>query len=532
MENCIQCNQCAMVCPHAAIRPVLVTDDELAAAPDGFEAKKALGKELKAYKFRIQVFAEDCMGCGNCADICPAKKPALVMKPLDTQLATQVPNQRYFSSLPVRDGLVKRNSIKGSQFYQPLLEFSGACAGCGETPYGKLLTQLFGDRMVIGNATGCSSIWGGSAPGIPYCVNEDGAGPTWGNSLFEDPAEFTYGMFLGALQQRKMLVDLVTEAMETDIDGALKEALGGWLENMKDAEGAKRYGDQIREMLFAYEGNPLLEKIDTLSTHFAKRSYWIFVGDGSAYDISFGGIDHVLATGEDINVMIYDTEVYSNTGGQSSKATPTGSIAKFAASGKKTAKKDLGGMAMTYGYVYVASVGMGANKQQLIKAFVEAENYDGPSLIMAYSPCINHGIKKGMGKTQLETDMAVKCGYWPLYRYNPMLKAEGKNPFVLDSKEPNGSLQAFLSGEVRYAALQMTFPDEAKRLHTRLEAELVDRYTALKQMAEAEYVAAQPSGELAVPDEDDADSCTLAGTAEHAGRAGADDACDDGRAGK
>ena len=532
IDNCIQCNQCAMVCPHAAIRPVLVTEDELKAAPEGFEAKKALGKELKEFKFRIQVFAEDCMGCGNCADICPAKKPALVMKPLDTQTQRQVPNQRYASSLPVREGLVGRNTVKGSQFYQPLLEFSGACAGCGETPYAKLLTQMFGERMVIGNATGCSSIWGGSAPSIPYCVNEDGCGPTWGNSLFEDPAEFTYGMFLGQLQQRQVLADLVTEALETDLDDNLKAAMKGWLENRKDADASKRYGDQIREMLFAHSGNPLLDRIDSLGSYFTKRSYWIFVGDGSAYDISFGGIDHVLATGEDINVIVYDTEVYSNTGGQSSKATPTGSIAKFAASGKKTAKKDLGGMAMTYGYVYVASVGMGANKQQLIKAFSEAERYDGPSLIMAYSPCINHGIKKGMGKTQEETSLAVKSGYWPLYRFNPMLAAEGKNPFVLDSKEPDGSLQEYLAGEVRYAALQKLFPDEAKRLHTQLEAEFADRYTKLKRKAEAEYVPAEPSGELAAPVEEDGDACTLAGTAEHAGRAGADDACDDGRAGK
>ncbi len=532
IDNCIQCNQCAMVCPHAAIRPVLVTEDELKAAPEGFEAKKALGKELKAYKFRIQVFAEDCMGCGNCADICPAKKPALVMKPLDTQTQGQVPNQRYASSLPVREGLVARSTVKGSQFYQPLLEFSGACAGCGETPYAKLLTQLFGERMVIGNATGCSSIWGGSAPSIPYCVNEDGCGPTWGNSLFEDPAEFTYGMFLGQLQQRQVLADLVAEAMETDIDDNVKAAMKGWLENMKDADGSKRYGDQIREMLFAYSDNPLLDRIDRLGSYFTKRSYWIFVGDGSAYDISFGGIDHVLATGEDINVIVYDTEVYSNTGGQSSKATPTGSIAKFAASGKKTAKKDLGGMAMTYGYVYVASVGMGANKQQLIKAFSEAESYDGPSLIMAYSPCINHGIKKGMGKTQEETSLAVKSGYWPLYRFNPTLTAEGKNPFVLDSKEPDGSLQEYLAGEVRYAALQKLFPDEATRLHTRLEAEFADRYAKLKRKAETEYMPAEPPGELAAPVEGDGDACTLAGTAEHAGRAGADEACDDGRAGK
>ncbi len=532
MENCIQCNQCAMVCPHAAIRPALVTDEELAAAPKGFEAKKALGKELKEYKFRMQVFTEDCLGCGNCADICPAKKPALVMKPLATQIEKQVPNQRFFSSLPVREGLVSRNSVKGSQFYQPLLEFSGACAGCGETPYTKLLTQLFGDRMVIGNATGCTSIWGGSAPAIPYCTNSEGCGPAWGNSLFEDPAEFTYGMLLGEIQQRKVLAELVTEAVTTDIDDDLKAAMKGWLENMKDAVESKRYGDQIKEMLFAYAGNPLLEEIDSLSKHFTKRSFWIFVGDGSAYDIAYGGIDHVLASGEDINVMVYDTEVYSNTGGQSSKATPTGSIAKFAASGKKTAKKDLGGMAMTYEYVYVANVAMGANKQQLIKAFTEAEGYDGPSLIMAYAPCINHGIKKGMGKSQEEEKLAVNSGYWPLYRYNPTIAAEGKNPFILDSKDPDGSLQEFLAGEVRYASLQKLFPDEAKRLHTRLEAEFTDRYKKLKKKAEEKFEPAEASGELATPSDDDSDACTLAGTAEHAGRAGADDACDDGRAGK
>jgi len=532
MENCIQCNQCAMVCPHASIRPVLVTDEELNNAPEGFEAKKALGKELKEYNFRIQVFAEDCMGCGNCADICPAKKSALVMKPLDTQIEKQVPNQRYAASLPVREGLVARHTVKGSQFYPPLLEFSGACAGCGETPYAKLLTQLFGERMVIGNATGCTSIWGGSAPSIPYCVNEEGCGPTWGNSLFEDPAEFTYGMLLGGLQQRRLLADLVGEAVATDIDEELKTAMQGWLDNFKDAEGSKRYGDQVREMLFAHPENPLLNRIDSLSSYFTKRSYWIFLGDGAAYDIAFGGIDHVLASGEDINVIVYDTEVYSNTGGQSSKATPTGSIAKFAASGKKTAKKDLGAMAMTYGYVYVASVGMGANKQQMIKAFTEAESYDGPSLILAYAPCINHGIKKGMGKTQEETHLAVKSGYWPLYRYHPELAAEGKNPFVLESKAPDGSLQTFLSGEVRYAALQKLYPEEAKNLHSRLEAEFADRFAALKRKAEAEYASAPPSGEPTARVEGDTDACVLSGTAEHAGREGAEEACDDGRAGK
>ena len=420
-ENCIQCNQCAMVCPHAAIRPVLLTDAELAGANKGFETIKALGKELKGYHFRMQVNTLDCLGCGNCVDICPAKKPALIMKPLDTQMEAQVPNHKFSVDVPVKDHLVKRNSVKGSQFVQPLLEFSGACAGCGETPYTKLITQLFGERMIIGNATGCSSIWGGSPP-IPYCTNADGFGPTWGNSLFEDPAEFTYGMMLGLIQQRKKLADLIGKAVESDISGEIKDAMKGWLDNLKRPEGSKKYGDQLKKLLPAVKDNPLLDEINGMAKLFTKKSFWVFLGDGSAYDIAFGGIDHIIASGDDINIMIYDTEVYSNTGGQSSKATPTGSVAKFAASGKKTCKKDMGGMAMTYGYVYVANVGMGANKQQLVKALTEAESYDGPSLIMAYSPCINHGIKKGMGKGQEETKLAVESGYWQLYRYNPTLK--------------------------------------------------------------------------------------------------------------
>jgi pyruvate-ferredoxin/flavodoxin oxidoreductase len=483
MDNCIQCNQCAMVCPHAAIRPVLLTDEEKDKAPSAFETKKALGKELKEYHFRIQVNTLDCMGCGNCADICPAKKPALVMKPLETQTEAQVPNNEYFTALPVKDDLLKRNSIKGSQFCQPLLEFSGACSGCGETPYAKLLTQMFGERMVIGNATGCSSIWGGSAPSIPYCVNKDGFGPTWGNSLFEDPAEFTYGMLLGAIQRRAKLAELINEALGTDIPQELKDAMTGWLGSMRDPVESKKYGDIMKSLMPQQKGNPMLAEINSMAELFTKRSYWIFVGDGSAYDISYGGIDHVLASGEDINVIVYDTEVYSNTGGQSSKATPTGSIAKFAASGKKTAKKDLGGMAMTYGYVYVANVGMGANKNQLMKAFTEAESYDGPSLIMAYSPCINHGIMKGMGKSQEEIKLAVESGYWPLYRFNPMLEEEGKNPFTLDSKEPDGSLRDFLKGEVRYASLEKTFPAEAEKLHAQLEKEFTARYEKLKLLA-------------------------------------------------
>lgn len=484
MDNCVQCNQCAMVCPHAAIRPLLLTDEEIAKAPVGFEAKKAIGKELKGYNFRIQVNALDCMGCGNCADVCPAKKSALVMKPIDTQTEIQVPNHEYCVNLPVRDDIVSKTTVKGSQFVQPLLEFSGACSGCGETPYAKLLTQLFGDKMVIGNATGCTSIWGGSAPSIPYCTNHAGFGPAWGNSLFEDPAEFTYGMFLGEIQQRSKLADLMREAISTNISDNIKDAMQKWLENMKDLELSRKYGDKLRDLLPNVKGNPLIDKIFSMSRLYAKRSYWAFLGDGAAYDIAFGGIDHVLASGEDINIMVYDTEVYSNTGGQSSKATPTGSVAKFAASGKKTCKKDIGGMAMTYGYVYVASVSMGANKQQMMKAFIEAESYDGPSLILAYSPCINHGIKKGMGKSQEEAKLAVLSGYWPLYRYNPLLKKEGKNPFILDSKAPDGSLQNFLDGEIRYASLKKDFPEEAKILTARLEDEYNQRYEKLKLLSD------------------------------------------------
>jgi pyruvate-ferredoxin/flavodoxin oxidoreductase len=488
MDNCIQCNQCAMVCPHAAIRPVLLTDEELEAAPEAFKAKKALGKELQAYYFRMQVNTMDCLGCGNCADICPAKKKALVMKPLETQTAMQVPNYKFSTLIPIRDNLVQRNSVKGSQFCQPLLEFSGACAGCGETPYAKLLTQLFGERMVIGNATGCSSIWGGYAPFIPYCTNKDGFGPTWGNSLFEDPAEFTYGMFLGVLQQRRRLAHLMRRTLSSDVPQNLKYAMQGWLANMKEAAGSRKYGDLLKALLPEYNGKRLLSEIEQRSNLFTKKSYWVFAGDGAAYDIAFGGIDHVLASGEDINVFVFDTEVYSNTGGQSSKATPTGSVAKFAASGKKTPKKDMGSIAMTYGYVYVASVAMGANKQQLIKALTEAESYDGPSLIIAYAPCINHGIKQGMGKSQEEEKRAVQCGYWPLYRYNPALKVEGNNPFSLDSRKPDGSLREFLGGEVRYASLQKTFPDEAKKLHARLEQEINQRFETLKDIANKPFV--------------------------------------------
>jgi pyruvate-ferredoxin/flavodoxin oxidoreductase len=528
MENCIQCNQCAMVCPHAAIRPFLVSDEELEKAPAGFQAKKAIGKEFKdkGLNFRVQVFSEDCMGCGNCADICPAKTSALEMKPLATQIEAQVAHLKYAQSLPNRQALAQRKTLKGSQFYQPLVEFSGACAGCGQTPYAKMVTQLFGERMVIGNATGCSSIWGGSAPSIPYCVNKDGHGPTWGNSLFEDPAEFTYGMLLGQIQRRAKLAQLAEQAVAADIDADVKTALTGWLKNMKDADGSRKYGDRLKALLPQHSDDALLAEIGAMSSLFTKRSYWAFLGDGAAYDIAYGGVDHILASGEDINVLVFDTEVYSNTGGQSSKATPTGSIAKFAASGKKTAKKDLGAMAMTYGYVYVASIGMGANKNHTLKTLLEAEAYDGPSLIIAYSPCINHGIKKGMGKTQEETRLAVESGYWPLYHYDPLLREQGKNPFVLDSKAPTIGIKEFLGGEIRYAALEKVFPEEAVKLHTQLEKEVAERYQMLKQKAE-QALPTVATTEGAAAGDDDSDVCLLSSTAEHGG----DEPCDDGRAG-
>ena len=481
-DNCIQCNQCAMVCPHAAIRPVLVTDEELKNAPEGFETKKAVGKGMEGLSFRMQIYPEDCLGCGNCADICPSKEKALVMKPFATQ-QNQVPLQKYSEKIPIRSGEFDKFSVKGSQFQQPLLEFSGACAGCGETPYMKVVTQLFGDRMIIANATGCSSIWGGSAPSVPFAVNKDGHGPAWANSLFEDTAEYGFGMLLATLQRRAKLADLVNSAKDK-ASGELKEAFNSWLENKDNADGSKEYGNKIKALLKDNHNDEILKQIWDERTMLTKKSIWSVGGDGWAYDIGYGGLDHVIAMGEDINILVFDTEVYSNTGGQSSKATPIGSVAKFAASGKKTKKKDLGLMAMTYGYVYVTSVAMGANKNQLIKALKEAESYPGPSLIICYAPCINHGIKKGMGKTQEEEKLAVECGYWPMYRYDPRLADEGKNPFQLDYKEPDGTLHDFIMGEVRYNVLTMTFPEEAKKLHKKLEQDVNNRYKKYKAMAE------------------------------------------------
>jgi pyruvate-ferredoxin/flavodoxin oxidoreductase len=484
IDHCIQCNQCAMVCPHAAIRPVILSDEELNNAPEGFSTKKAVGKGLDGFTFRIQVYPEDCVGCGNCADICPSKEKSLIMKPFETQ-QNQVPNQRYAENISIRSGDFDLFSVKGSQFQRPLLEFSGACAGCGETPYLKVITQLFGDRMIIANATGCSSIWGGSAPAVPFTVNKDGHGPTWANSLFEDNAEYGFGMVLGTIQQRNKLADLIKQALnENKVSGETKETFEKWLENKDNAEGSKEWGNKIKAFLENNHSDNILNQIWESKKMLTKKSIWSVGGDGWAYDIGYGGLDHVLAMGEDINILVFDTEVYSNTGGQSSKATPIGSVAKFAASGKKTKKKDLGLMAMTYGYVYVASVAMGSNKNQLLKALKEAESYPGPSLVIAYAPCINHGIRKGMGKTQEEMKLAVDSGYWPMYRFDPRLADEGKNPFQLDYKEPDGTLRDFIMGEGRYNVLTRSFPDEAKKLHKKLEEDVNQRYKKYKAMAE------------------------------------------------
>jgi len=485
-DKCIQCNQCSFVCPHAAIRPVLLTDEELAKAPFGEEdVLQGKGKGVDAFKYKMQVTPLDCTGCGNCADICPVK--ALEMKPIETQ-SKEIENWNYAVTVPVKSDVMEKNTLKGSQFQQPLLEFSGACAGCGETPYAKLVTQLFGDRMYIANATGCSSIWGASAPATPYTKNAAGKGPAWANSLFEDNAEFGYGMAIAGKQLRAKLIELVTELAAMNIDAEVKAALNTWLETKEDGEANKAATAAVEAVLGKDLGdakaNELLAGIADYKDHLIKKSYWIFGGDGWAYDIGYGGLDHVLASGENVNVLVFDTEVYSNTGGQSSKSTPTGAIAKFAASGKKVKKKDLGMMAASYGYVYVAQIAMGADKNQTLKAIQEAEKYDGPSLIIAYAPCVNHGIKIGMGKTITREKQAVDAGYWHLYRFNPELKAEGKNPFVLDSKEPSASFRDFLMGEVRYTSLTQTFPGLAEELFVKAEEEAKDRYLGYKKMAE------------------------------------------------
>ena len=483
MDTCIQCNQCAFVCPHAAIRPVLMTEEEAAKAPATLPSKPAIG--AKGLLFSMSISPLDCTGCGNCAQVCPAPKgKALVMKPLDTQLEKAAAWDYSQKEVAPKANPLNKKTMKGIQFEQPLLEFSGACAGCGETPYAKLVTQLVGDRMMIANATGCTSIWGASAPSMPYTKNCKGHGPSWANSLFEDNAEYGLGMFLGVKQSRERVEDMVKAMLEGELPEDLKAALTDWLEHVNDSEGTRERAEALTTVLEKYKDN--CDKCAALydeKQFFVKRSHWIFGGDGWAYDIGYGGLDHVLASGENVNVMVFDTEVYSNTGGQSSKSTPTAAIAKFAASGKKTKKKDLGMMAMSYGYVYVAQVAMGADKNQTLKAIAEAEAYDGPSLIIAYAPCINHGLKVGMGCSQLEEKRAVDCGYWATYRFNPELKEQGKNPFILDSKEPTANFRDFLMGEVRFSSLQKMFPDTAEALFEKTEKDAKTRLDGYKKLA-------------------------------------------------
>ena len=492
IDKCIQCNQCSLVCPHAAIRPFLVSEEEQKNQPATFETKKANGKGLDVYQYRIQVSVMDCTGCGNCADVCPAKEKALTMEMFEEQYHPQKENWEFAASLSEKKDIMDKYSLKGSQFNKPYLEFSGACAGCGETPYAKLITQLYGDHMMIANATGCSSIWGGSAPSTPYCTDCDGRGPAWANSLFEDNAEYGYGMALGVKQIRNKIQDLMAELIDLNVNEELNEVLKSWIENREDTPATKDiYGRLVTEK-FDLKGDAkaedLFKQIMDRKDYLIKKSVWVFGGDGWAYDIGFGGVDHVLASGEDINVMVFDTEVYSNTGGQSSKATPLAAVAKFAASGKRIRKKDLGLMMTSYGYVYVAQIALGANMNQAIKALKEAESYKGPSLIIAYAPCIAHGLRQGMGRTIATEKQAVDCGYWHLYRFDPRLEDEGKNPFVLDSREPKESFQDFINSEVRYTALKRSFPEEAEELFKAAELEAKRKYQVYKQLAAQEPI--------------------------------------------
>jgi len=486
IEKCIQCGRCSYVCPHATIRLFLLNDEEVARKPDTFQTKTATGKGLEHLQFRVQVAPLDCTGCGSCADVCPAKGKALIMQPAEQEIEAQAENWEFAMTITEKSGLMDKNTVKGSQFIRPLLEFNGACPGCGETPYIRLLTQLFGDRMMISNATGCSSIWGASAPSIAYTTNAEGKGPAWINPLFEDAAEFGYGMFLGVKQVRAKLAELIKEAMNLLIDERLKKAFQGWLDAFDDGEASKTASKQVIEVLedYDYKGNQLLEEIAKRKDFLVKRSFWVIGGDGWSYDIGFGGLDHVLAMGEDVNLFVMDTEIYSNTGGQCSKATPTASVAKLAAAGKKLQKKDLGLMAMTYGHVYVAQIAMGADMNQTIKAITEAERYKGPSLIIAYSPCVSHGIKTGMGTSIAEERKAVEAGYWHLYRFNPELRKEGKNPFILDSKDPTANYKDFINGEVRYSQLMNVFPDIAGNLFDLAEQNAAERFNRYKKLAE------------------------------------------------
>ncbi|MBK8807483.1 MAG: pyruvate:ferredoxin (flavodoxin) oxidoreductase [Bacteroidales bacterium] len=489
-EFCIQCNQCAYVCPHAVIRPFLISEKELAGAPKGLKTLKPVGKGFEGLEYKIQVSPLDCTGCGSCANVCPAPKgKALIMKSFEEQLKVEKPNWDYISeNVSYKDTILAKNTVKGTQFAKPYFEFSGACAGCGETPYVKLVTQLYGDRMVVANATGCSSIYGGSSPATPYIKDANGKGVAWANSLFEDNAEFGLGITIAQKKLRHRCADKLTESMST-LSAGLQAAAKEWIAVIDRGEESAAAAEKLIPALEA-EKSELAKEILSLKQFLVKKSNWIFGGDGWAYDIGFGGLDHVLASGEDVNVLVLDTEVYSNTGGQASKSSPTGSVAKFAAAGKPVRKKDLGRMAMTYGYVYVAQVSMGANQAQLLKAIREAEAYPGPSLVIAYSPCIAHGIKGGLTASQTEMKRAVDCGYWHLYRFDPSLEAEGKNPFQLDSKEPNyDEYMNFLKQEVRYTSLQKLFPETAQGLFNQSLEDAKWRYKQYRLLSTMNYSA-------------------------------------------
>ncbi len=494
--NCIQCNQCAYVCPHAVIRAFAMDDAEQAAAPAGTKSLKMIGKGCEGLQFSITPSVLDCTGCGSCANICPAKEKALVMKPLDSQLPVAEQYTYLFDKVTEKAAALdafKVNTVKGSQFKQPLMEFSGACAGCGETPYARLITQLYGDRMYVANATGCSSIWGGSAPATPYTVNKQGRGPAWANSLFEDNAEYGFGMALGVKQRRERLAMMLSglTADNSQAPADFKTAINEWIAVKDDGEASKAASETLaRHIDAAYEQGkdlnnpfgPFIREVYGMKDLLVKKSVWIFGGDGWAYDIGFGGLDHVIASGEDVNIFVFDTEVYSNTGGQASKASQIGQVAQFAAGGKVQAKKDLAQIAMSYGYVYVAQIAMGANYNQTIKAIAEAESYKGPSIIIAYAPCINHGMKGGMGNSIAETKAAVEAGYWHMFRFDPRLKDEGKNPFQLDSKAPTTSYGDFIRSEVRYSSLNLQFPERATELFTMAEKAAAEKYAKLERL--------------------------------------------------
>ncbi len=486
-DNCIQCNQCAYVCPHSVIRPFLLNNEEKQEGPEELSLLEARGRGIDDYYYRIQMSPLDCTGCGVCVETCPAPEKALKMKDFSMMVEKEKDNWDYLiENVSSKQEAVNKSNVKGSQFSKPLLEFHGACAGCGETAYARLITQLFGERMLIANATGCSSIWGGTAPSTVYTRGANGEGPAWANSLFEDNAEYGYGMHLGNEQLRERLAAHVKAALNgEEISQELSELLKSWLEHKDEGEKSQELSRQIRDELPEEGDSEHLEKIKELKSYFTRRSQWIFGGDGWAYDIGFGGLDHVLASGEDVNVLIFDTEVYSNTGGQSSKATPTAAAAKFASSGKKTQKKDLGQMLMTYGYIYVAQVALGADMNQTLKAINEAESFDGPAVIIAYSPCIAQGIKGGMSESVNQQERAVKSGYWHLYRFNPELKEEGENPFSLDSEEPEESFRDFLLSEVRFTSLKQKFPETAERLFEKAEKDARERYQTYRRLEES-----------------------------------------------